>query len=77
MPKIYSDSFLPNVLVCSTCTKVADGGLFVCGACGPCFILLRKSAPYGRLAAIRPLSLGVSLAPIRSNPTRPDFIGDT
>ena len=29
MPKKYSDSFRPIVLVCSTCKKVADGGLFV------------------------------------------------
>ena len=60
--------------VCSTYKKRPLCGLFLyVEHVRPYFILLCKSAPCGRLAAIRPLSLGVSLAPIRSNLTRPDF----
>ena len=35
---------------------------FVCGACEPCFNLLRKCAPYGRLAAY-PAALTLRVRP--------------
>ena len=69
MPKIYSDSFLPNVLVCST-NKGSQSRPFICGAHETCTFFYFANAK-----ALHFISLGGppgprsrskhSLAPIR------------